>query len=122
MGPSVPSTRAPCIATLSGALPKRIGELSLQAPELPGLSDFLAKLQKARLTRNDLLHALPVQDGLHRRRTDDLHYVRNFFSLDDLESATDELNEAHRAGSAILYHDGGEAVRRWYEAARGASS
>ena len=53
---------------------------------------------------------------------DDPHYVRNFFSLDDLESATVELNEAHRAGSAILYHDGGAAVRRWCEAARSASS
>ena len=105
-----------------GTLQKRMVELARHAPELPGLSEFLAKLQKARVTRNDLLHALPVRDGLYRRRTDDPHYVRNFFSLVDLESATVELNEAHRAGSAILYHDGGEAVRRWYEAARSASS
>lgn len=105
-----------------GELQRKMITLRGHAPQLPGLEDFLTKLQTARLTRNDLLHALPVQDGLHRRKGRDLHYVRNFFSLEDLDAATAELREAHRAGSTILYHDGGEAIRRWYEAAGGASS
>ena len=46
-----------------GTLKTRMVELARHAPELPGLSEFLDKLQKARVTRNDLLHALPVRDG-----------------------------------------------------------
>lgn len=34
----------------------------------PGLSGFIDELEAACQTRNDLLHALPVKDGHHRRR------------------------------------------------------
>ena len=86
-----------------GALQQRLLKLSRRAPELPGLVQFLDKLERARMTRNDLLHALPVRDGPHRRRRDDLHYVRNFLSLQVLELATADLRDAHhrRRGDSL---------------------
>jgi hypothetical protein len=67
-------------------------------------------------TRNDLLHALPVKDGLHRRHTQDLYRVRNFFDVEHLAVAAKELEDVWTQGSRLLYHDGGAAVQAWYAA------
>lgn len=102
-----------------GALLKRLRGLSARQPGLLGLGEFIETLEAALETRNDLLHALPVQNGLHRRTSKDLSRVRNFFTVEDLRAATLELQRAHRAGSTLLYHDGGTAVQAWYEAGGG---
>ncbi|MEW1990134.1 hypothetical protein AB0365_16965 [Brevibacterium casei] len=36
-------------------------------PPLDGIDEFLSLLAEARVVRNDLIHALPVKQGLHRR-------------------------------------------------------
>jgi hypothetical protein len=64
--------------------------------------------------RNGLLHALPVRHGLHRRRTDDPHYVRNFFDVADLAAVTAILETTRSEGNRLLYHDSGQSVRDWY--------
>jgi hypothetical protein len=96
-----------------GRLINRLRGLQARRPMLPGLASFIGQLEGARDTRNDVLHALPVKDGLHRRTSHDLGRVRNFFTVDDLRAAADQLEAAHVAGSRILYHDGGAAVHAW---------
>lgn len=86
---------------------------------VPGLGDFLIQLDEARDDRNDLLHALPVAYGLHRRKTNALGYVRNFFDVEDLGAVASTMEAAARVGNGLLYQDGGAAIRRWYERARG---
>lgn len=87
--------------------------------DVPGLADFISHLEEARDDRNDLLHALPVAYGLHRRKTQELGYVRNFYDVEDLVAVTSSMEAAARVGNRLLYHDGGAAVRRWYERAGG---
>ncbi len=99
-----------------GKLLSRLQVLLIKQPLLPGLRDFVEKLEVAKLTRNDLLHALPVLHGLHRRETKDLFRVRNFFDVDDLRTAEAQLDEAARLGNHVLYHDGGTAIEAWYAA------
>ena len=97
-----------------GALEKKLQSLSVSRKDLPGLDEFLNELKLARGARNDLIHALPVQHGLHRRRAKDLHYVRNFFTIEDLASVAKEFSDVTRRGNRLLYHDGGAAIRSWY--------
>lgn len=82
---------------------------------VPGLAPFIGQLEAAREDRNDLLHALPVAHGLHRRKSKEPHYVRNFFDIEDLKRVTQSLSEAARRGNTLLYHDGGVAVQAWYQ-------
>jgi hypothetical protein len=98
-----------------GKLENKLVTLSSRRNDLPGIVEFLRDLKTARNTRNDLIHALPVQHGLHRRRTNNLHYVRNFFTIQDLQATTDEFRSLVDKGSALLYHDGGAAIRAWYQ-------
>ena len=86
-----------------------------QHGDVPGLADFLNQLSDARDDRNDLLHALPVAHGLHRRKTKNLGYVRNFYDVEALSAVASSLEAAARVGNGLLYQDGGAAVRRWYE-------
>jgi hypothetical protein len=99
-----------------GTLETRLRGLLKAKPHLPRLAEFLDALGPARLTRNDLLHALAVHNGLHRRRTKDLQYVRNFYTPEDLDEAANEMIAATRIGAEVLYSDGGAAVTRWYNA------
>ncbi|MCX6399847.1 MAG: hypothetical protein NTX33_07965 [Propionibacteriales bacterium] len=101
------------LGTLLGRL-RSIAGLDL----LSGLPEFVEQVDAAREDRNDLLHALPVLHGLHRRKTKDPAYVRNFFDLEQLSAVTEQLSDAARQGNQLLYQDGGEAVRRWYERRR----
>lgn len=87
-------------------------------PPLDGLDDFLALLGEARIVRNDLMHALPVKHGLHRRIAKDPRYVNNFYSVESLRNARMLFERAGRKGNEVLYSDGGEAIRRWYEQPR----
>ena len=73
-------------------------------------------MRAALVTRNNIAHALPVKDGLHRRVAQDLHYVRNFFSVEDVAAAALELEQAWQEGSRVLFHDGGASVSAWYAA------
>lgn len=99
-----------------GGLLNRLNGFKRRQPSLPGLVGFIAQMDRARDTRNDLIHALPVKHGLHRRKSDDLGYVRNLFTVEDLRAVAEELEAVHRAGSSVLYHDGGAAVNAWYAA------
>ncbi len=79
---------------------------------LPGLSVWLVELAAALVVRNDLLHALPVRDGLHRRTAGDPQRVVNFFTVAALDDAATVLINARRSGNLLLYYDGGTAVAR----------
>lgn len=83
-------------------------------PPLDGLDEFLSLLADARKVRNDLIHALPVKHGLHRRTSKDLSYVRNFFTVEAVCEARELFEQARRKGSEVLYSDDGAAIRRWY--------
>ena len=87
--------------------------------DVDGLAEFIEQLGAAREDRNDLLHALPVADGLHRRKTSEPAYVRNFFDVEDLAAVISSLTATARVGNGLLYQDGGAAVRRWYERGNG---
>lgn len=104
----------------SGALYKDplgrlLEKLRTSPPTVEGIEDFIALAEEALVVRNDVLHALPVLHGLHRRRSDDLGYVRNYYDLNSLREATQVMENASRQGNEVLYADGGEAVRRWVE-------
>lgn len=85
---------------------------SLAAPPAD-LSVFVAVLPSARETRNDLLHALRVRDGLYRRIVQPPR-VREFFTVGSLREAREEIEAARGLGNRALYADGGAAVRAWY--------
>jgi hypothetical protein len=108
-------TSAPMYNDPLGTLLNRLQGLNHHQPDLPGLSAFVDQPETAVKTRNDLFHALPVKDGLHRRTAKDATYVRNFYTVEDVRKAVEELVATHRAGFGVLYHDGAAAVRAWYE-------
>lgn len=94
-----------------GKLEKR---LRAARPALEGVDRFIERLGSARVMRNDLIHALPVKHGLHRRRTEEPHYVKNFYTVESLQKARELFEQTRRLGNAVLYSDGGEAIRRWH--------
>lgn len=96
-------------------LGRLLEKLRTSPPTVEGIEDFIALAEEALVVRNDVLHALPVLHGLHRRRSDDLGYVRNYYDLNSLREATQVMENASRQGNEVLYADGGEAVRRWVE-------
>ncbi len=73
---------------------------------------WLLELEAALVVRNDILHALPVKHGLHRRTANNQARVVNFYDVQDLATATATLSAATRSGNKILYHDGGVAVAK----------
>jgi hypothetical protein len=89
-----------------GTLVNRLRRLT-NSSGMPGMTEFIVQLETARDERNDLLHALPVLHGLHRRKTKDQGYVRNFFDVEDLITTGSLLMEAARVGNGLLYQDGG---------------
>lgn len=95
-----------------GNLQKRLEKLQ---PELTGIEDFLNLLERSRNLRNDLFHSLPVKHGLHRRQRFDLHYIRNFYTVEELREATALFEETRAEGNRVLYADGGDGVARWYD-------
>ena len=97
-----------------GKLETRLRGLLNRDPSIPHLADFHSLLGPARDTRNDLLHALPVKDGLHRRKANDATQVRNFYTVEDLKAATAELDAVWKKGSNVLYADEGSSVQAWY--------
>jgi len=94
-----------------GRLQRRLKKANLT---IDGIDDFLELLDESRIVRNDLIHAMPVNDGLYRRTADDLYYVREFFTIESLQEARILFEETSRKGNEILYFDSGEAVRKWH--------
>lgn len=94
-------------------LGRLLEELRRTPPAVDGIEDYITLAEEALVVRNDVLHALPVLHGLHRRRSDDVGYVRNYYDLASLREATQVMENARRKGNEVLYADGGEAVRRW---------
>lgn len=98
-----------------GRLERRLKE---SPPPVDELDEFLSLLEAARLTRNDLIHALPVQHGLYRRTTKNLRYVRKFYTIESLREARTLMERARSKGNKVLYSDGGAAIKLWYETGR----
>lgn len=101
-------------ALYSDPLGKLENRLRAARPALEGVDEFIDLLGSARAVRNDLIHALPVKHGLHRRLTKNLRYVKSFYTVESLQEARELFERTNCLGNAILYSDGGEAVRRWY--------
>lgn len=80
---------------------------------ISGLGDFIANLRSARVLRNDLIHALPVLYGLHRRTRADRSRVVNFYTTAALRLGRSEFERVRCLGSQLLYFDGGAAVGAW---------
>jgi hypothetical protein len=97
-----------------GTLVNRLRGLMKRHPDWPELAAFVEDLDEARVTRNDLLHALPVHDGLYRRRYGPNGYIRNFFTVESLAEVTASFTALERRANALLYKDGGAAVDAWY--------
>lgn len=93
-----------------GKLIKRLDRHAQSGATIPGLVAWLSELADALEVRNDLMHALPVANGLHRRVAGNRGRVVNYFDMKDLDNAAAVLIAAHRTGSKLLYHDGGSAV------------
>ena len=100
-----------------GRLEKKLREFPPDG--LPGLEEFMTQLASARTSRNDLLHALPVQNGLHRRRKEDPDSSATSSQSRISATCARELLNAHRKGSEVLYSDGGAAIKKWYENSEG---
>ena len=99
-----------------GALEQRVGTVAkaLGTPP-PELAAFIASLPAARETRNDLMHALRVRDGL-RRHVVNPSRIRDFYTVESLHEARDEMEDARRLGNRALYFDGGKSVEAWHAA------
>lgn len=81
---------------------------------LPGFGlfcGFLDDLEQAKTTRNDLIHALPVRDGL--LRVDGRKRVE-FYTIESLVAAQGTLQRAWVSGTEVLHFDDGSFVRDWY--------
>jgi hypothetical protein len=96
-----------------GVLIKKLEQHDKSGSTIPGLTDFIVQLNAMLPMRNDVIHALPVLYGLHRRTKRDTHRVVNFFSIADLEAARREFERVNRIGNQLLYFDGGKAVEAW---------
>ncbi len=93
-----------------GGLVKRLERHDRAAPDVPDLTAWLVELEQALVLRNDLLHALPVKHGLHRRDAKHKSRIVNFFTVKALDDAAAIFGAARLSGNKILYHDGGTAV------------
>lgn len=93
-----------------GGLQQRLRALDPESSPL--LPEFLTVLDQARHTRNDIMHAFLVRDGL-LRRSSKRGYDREFYSISSLVSAKDQLAAASSLGNQVLYANGGEAVEAW---------
>jgi len=93
-----------------GGLEMRLRELDCS--ESQPMKDFLAALDTARRTRNDVTHALLVTDGLLRRNTQ-RRYDRGFSTVESLSEAATELRFAARIGIALLDANGGDVIDAW---------
>jgi len=90
-------------------------KMRLEKAELPlnGMEEFLELLEKSRVARNDLIHAMPVLHGLYRRNTSDPYYEQKFFSIESLREVRVLFEKTSRKGIEVLYADGGKAVDQW---------
>lgn len=93
-----------------GGLQQRLS--GIEPAALPLMFDFLAALESARHTRNDVMHAFLVRDGLLRRSTK-RGYDRDFYTVRSLIDAREQLEAASRMGNRILYANGGDFVEAW---------
>ncbi len=91
-----------------------LGRLEAKNLSLPGIMAFLDHAKAAVAARNDLLHALPVAYGLHRRRASDLSYVADFYDVESVRRITERLLQAAREGNKVLYSLGQAAIDQWY--------
>jgi hypothetical protein len=96
-----------------GVLIKKLEQHDKSGSTIPGLTDFIVQLNAMLPMRNDVIHALPVAYGLHRRTKKDAYRVVNFYSIADLEAARKEFERVSRIGNGLLYFDGGKAVEAW---------
>lgn len=94
-----------------GRLEGRVRGLIKTRSDVDELIPFLEKLTLAREHRNDLIHALPVHDGLYRRTAEK---IREFFTVESLEEVAAHFAETYADGLRILYRNDGKEVDAWY--------
>lgn len=94
-----------------GVLIVKLDQHDKSGVTIPGLTDFVSQLRGMLPMRNDVIHALPVAYGLHRRTKKDAYRVVNFYSIADLEAARKEFERVRAVGNQLLYFDGGTAVK-----------
>lgn len=90
-------------------------KMRLEKAELPlnGMKEFLELLEESRVARSDLIHALPVLDGLYRRNASNPYYEREFFSVESLREVRVLFEKTLRKGNEVLYADNGKAAEQW---------
>lgn len=93
-----------------GRLLERIDAFAGIGVGVPGMLPWLDRLRDVLVTRNDLIHALPVLHGLHRRTKKDPGRVVNFFDVEDLTAARSAFDDVWAEGVRLLYRDGGLRV------------
>jgi len=96
-----------------GGLVSMLKQRAETGSPVPDLLGYVDDVDRVRVRRNDLIHALPVLHGLHRRTGKDTARVVNFFSVKDLQTVTAEFNDVQRRGNQLLYFDGGAAVEAY---------
>jgi hypothetical protein len=96
-----------------GGLVNLLKQHAEKGSQVPHLLGYAEEVDRVRVRRNDLIHALPVLHGLHRRTGKDTARVVNFSSVEDLQAVTAELKAVWAQGNQLLYFDGGTAVKAW---------
>lgn len=96
-----------------GRLVSKLRDAAKARPNWPELAAWIETLDDASEQRNDLTHALPVRDGLHRRKKGDPYFVRDFFTVKSLEEITAAFAAVAKEGNDLLYCDDGAHVRAW---------
>lgn len=96
-----------------GALVITLRQHAERGSPVPDLGGYADDVDRVRVRRNDLIHALPVLHGLHRRTGKDIGRVVNFHSVEDLQAVTADFDAVRGRGNHLLYFDGGAAVRAW---------
>lgn len=81
---------------------------------LPRWSEFMDSLDLSRNLRNDLMHALPVLNGLLRRGSKVIAAdAWPFFTIESLVDIAASFELTSRLGNGLLYSDGGSRVEEW---------
>jgi len=93
-----------------GQLEKRLEQID--STGWPPMKDFVAALDSARQTRNDVMHAMLVRDGLLRRSAK-YGYDRDFYTVQSLVQANEAVRLASRLGNGVLDSRASGDLKSW---------
>lgn len=81
--------------------------------DLEGMDNLVQQAKAALRVRNDVMHALPVAHGLHRRKADDAYYVQEYYDVESLEAAVNVIDSASRLANKVLYSKGKAVIEQY---------